>query len=184
MEIQERKHSPALKELWGLIPSGQSPTTHPVPGQVPSCTDKAIKHSNVRKYLPEVYEHNFEKIKEAVKNRPIFLTIDETPEFRGRPAVAVLVTSYDDKVPGRRTLMADLQVLQQCNAVSIGMFIQEVLQKIAKSLSDVCVLCSDSASYVLHIVNPNVKAELPHMFEIYKHLFALVVQRGHYITCS
>lgn len=101
-----------------------------------------------RKYLPEVYEHDLETIKEAVKNRPISLTIDETPELRGRPAVAVLVTFYDDEVPGRRTLMADLQVLQQCNAVSIGMLIQEVLQKLAKSLSDVCVLCSDSASYM------------------------------------
>ncbi|KAG0445249.1 hypothetical protein HPB47_017801 [Ixodes persulcatus] len=101
-----------------------------------------------RKYLPEVHEHDLETIKEAVKNRPISLTIEETLELRGRPAVAVLVTFYDDEVPGRRTLMADLQVLEQCNAVSIGTLIQEVLQKIAKSLSDVCVLCSDSASYL------------------------------------
>ncbi|KAG0433678.1 hypothetical protein HPB47_019715 [Ixodes persulcatus] len=82
-----------------------------------------------RKYLPEVYEHDLETIKEAVKNRPISLTIDETPELHGRPEVAVLVTFYDDE-----------------------------------------------------IVNPNVKAELPYMFEIYKHLFTLVVQRGHDIT--
>ncbi|KAH9380853.1 hypothetical protein HPB48_017759 [Haemaphysalis longicornis] len=45
-----------------------------------------------RKYLPEVYEHDHEKIKEAVKNRTISLTIDETPELRGRPAVVALVT--------------------------------------------------------------------------------------------
>ncbi|KAG0432014.1 hypothetical protein HPB47_021251 [Ixodes persulcatus] len=101
-----------------------------------------------RKYLPEVYERDLETIKEAVKNRPISLTIDETPELRGRPAVAVLVSFYDDDVPGRRILMADLQILQQCNAVSIGMLIQEVLQKLVKSLGDVCVLCSDSASYM------------------------------------
>ncbi|KAG0434608.1 hypothetical protein HPB47_018987 [Ixodes persulcatus] len=101
-----------------------------------------------QKYVPEVYEHDLETIKEAVKNRPISLTIDETPELRGRPAVAVLVTFYDDDVPGHRTLTADLQVLQQCNAVSLGMLIQEVLKKTAKSLSDVSVLCSDSASYM------------------------------------
>ncbi|KAH9360734.1 hypothetical protein HPB48_020213 [Haemaphysalis longicornis] len=57
-----------------------------------------------RKYLPEVCEHDLETIKEAVKNRPISLTIDEMPELHGRPAVAVLVTFYDDEVPGRRTL--------------------------------------------------------------------------------
>ncbi|KAG0437047.1 hypothetical protein HPB47_017621 [Ixodes persulcatus] len=34
-----------------------------------------------RKYLPKVYEHDLETIKEAVKNRPISLTIDETPEL-------------------------------------------------------------------------------------------------------
>ncbi|KAH9363165.1 hypothetical protein HPB48_011867 [Haemaphysalis longicornis] len=77
-----------------------------------------------RKYLPEVYEHDLETIKEAVKNHPISLTIDKTPELCGRPAVAVLVTFYDDEVPGCRTLMADLQVLQQRNAVYIGMLIQ------------------------------------------------------------
>ncbi|EEC17859.1 carrier protein, putative [Ixodes scapularis] len=51
-----------------------------------------------QKYLPEVYKHDLETIKEAVKNRPISLTINETPELRGRPAVAVLVTFYDDEV--------------------------------------------------------------------------------------
>lgn len=56
-----------------------------------------------RKYLPEVYEHDLETIKEAVKNHPISLTIDKTPELCGRPAVAVLVTFYDDEVPGCRT---------------------------------------------------------------------------------
>ncbi|KAH9361467.1 hypothetical protein HPB48_004590 [Haemaphysalis longicornis] len=93
------------------------------------------------KYLPDVYEHDLKTIKEAVKNRPISITIDEMPDLRGSPAVAVLVTFYDDEVPGRRTLMAGLQVLQQCNGVSIGILIQEVLQKLAKSLSDVSVLC-------------------------------------------
>ncbi|KAG0416058.1 hypothetical protein HPB47_006769, partial [Ixodes persulcatus] len=80
------------------------------------------------------------------KDRPI--TVDESPELHGRPAVAVLATFYDDDLPGRRTLMIDLQVLQQCNAVSIGMLIQTALQKVGKALADVAVLCSDSASYM------------------------------------
>ncbi|KAH9378982.1 hypothetical protein HPB48_007162 [Haemaphysalis longicornis] len=72
-----------------------------------------------RTYLPEVYEHDLDTIKEAVKNGPISLIINEMPELRGRQGLVGLVKAYDDEVPGRRTLMADLQVLQQCNALSI-----------------------------------------------------------------
>ncbi|KAH9365232.1 hypothetical protein HPB48_019275 [Haemaphysalis longicornis] len=52
-----------------------------------------------------------------MKDQPISVTIDESPEPRGRPAVAVLATFYGDELPGRRTLMIDLQMVQQCNAV-------------------------------------------------------------------
>ncbi|KAH7938388.1 hypothetical protein HPB49_023126 [Dermacentor silvarum] len=45
-----------------------------------------------------------------MKNEPISVTIDESPELHGRPAVAVLATFYDDELPGRRTLMIDLQI--------------------------------------------------------------------------
>lgn len=59
-----------------------------------------------------------------------------------------LATLYDGGQPGRGTITANLQVPQQCNAVSIGMFIQEVLHKLSRNVSDVCVLYSDSASYM------------------------------------
>ncbi|KAG0429939.1 hypothetical protein HPB47_023148 [Ixodes persulcatus] len=117
-----------------------------------------------RKYLHEVNEKDIGTISRVLKERPISITVDETPEIRGRPAVAVLATFYDDDLPGRKTLMIDLQVLQQCNAVSVGMLIQASLQKVGKTLADVAVLCSDSASYMqklhkdLQLSSPEFKA--------------------------
>ncbi|KAH7973527.1 hypothetical protein HPB49_002113 [Dermacentor silvarum] len=97
-----------------------------------------------------------------MKDEPISVTIDESPERHGRPAVAVLATFYDDEL--RRTLLIDLRTVQQCNAVSIGVLIQTALQKVGKTLGDVAVLCSDSASYMqklhedLPLSNPVFKA--------------------------
>ncbi|CAN7946846.1 unnamed protein product [Ixodes hexagonus] len=48
-----------------------------------------------RKYLPDVFARDLSAVQEQCKNRPISLTVDETPELRGRPAVAVLVTFFD-----------------------------------------------------------------------------------------
>ncbi|KAH7978447.1 hypothetical protein HPB49_005524 [Dermacentor silvarum] len=98
-----------------------------------------------------------------MKDEPISVTINESSELRGRPAMAVLATFYDDKLPVRRTLMIDLQIVQQCNAVSIGMLIQTALQKVGKTSGNVAVLCSDSAFYMqklhkdLQLSNPEFK---------------------------
>lgn len=60
--------------------------------------------------------------------------------------------------------MIDLQVLQQCNAVSIAMLVQGTLEKVGKTLADIAVLCFDSASYMqkfhkdLRVSNPELKA--------------------------
>lgn len=117
-----------------------------------------------RKYLHEVSDKDLATISSLMKDQPISVTIDESPELRGRPAVAVLATFYDDELPGRRTLMIDLQIVQQCNAVSIAMLMQTALQKVGKTLGDIAVLCSDSASYMqklhkdLQLSNPEFKA--------------------------
>lgn len=117
-----------------------------------------------RKCLHEVSDKDLAMISSMMKDQPISVTIDESPELRGRPAVAVLATFYDDELPGRRTLMIDLQIVQQCNAVSIAMLMQTALQKVEKTLGDIAVLCSDSASYMqklhkdLHLSNPEFKA--------------------------
>ncbi|KAH9380823.1 hypothetical protein HPB48_021354 [Haemaphysalis longicornis] len=104
-----------------------------------------------RKYLHEVSDKDLATISSLVKDQPIFVTIDELPELRGHPALAVLATFYDDELPGRRTVMIDLQIIQQCNAVSIAMLMPTALQKVRKTLGDIAVLCSDSASYMLKL---------------------------------
>lgn len=100
-----------------------------------------------RKYLPGVFENDLPAIRHAVKERPNSITVDETPKLRSRSAAA-RYAFYDDKLPGRRTLIIDLQVLQQCNAASIAMLVQESLEKAGKTSADVAVLCSDSASHI------------------------------------
>ncbi|KAG0426323.1 hypothetical protein HPB47_026562 [Ixodes persulcatus] len=113
-----------------------------------------------RKYLHEVNEKDIGTISRVLKERPISITVDETPEIRGRPAVAVLATFYDDDLPGCKTLIIDLQVLQQCNAVSVGMLIQASLQKVGKTLADVAVLSSymQTLHKDLQLSSPEFKA--------------------------
>ncbi|KAH7964997.1 hypothetical protein HPB49_002762 [Dermacentor silvarum] len=99
-----------------------------------------------RKYLHGVSDKDLETISSLTKDEPISVTIDESPELRGRPAV-VLLAKY-----------------QLACQVSIGMLIQTALQKVGKTLGDVAVLCADSASYMqkrhkdLQLSNPEFKA--------------------------
>lgn len=65
------------------------------------------------KYLPEVFEAQLGSIKQAVANVPILLTIDETTEVHGDPAIGTLVTYYcDDEEKGRRSALVDVTVSQ------------------------------------------------------------------------
>lgn len=102
-----------------------------------------------RKYLPEVYAKDVETVTQLVVDRRISVTIDETPEMHEMPAVALLFTFSDpDSSFLKRTVLADLCVLNQCNSTTIGLLLQEVLTKYDKSLSDVSAIVSDSASYI------------------------------------
>lgn len=76
------------------------------------------------------------------------MILDESPNIRGRPAVAVMLTFYDPALPGRSTHMLALKVLLQCNALMMAMLLQEVLLKFDKWLNDVSMLVSDSAPYM------------------------------------
>nr|XP_014343832.1 PREDICTED: uncharacterized protein LOC106703453 [Latimeria chalumnae] len=100
------------------------------------------------KYLPEVFELDLEHIKELVRDAQISITVDETPEIHGDPAVAVLFTFYKDSENVRYTMMTDLEVLESCNAVSVSALTQQVLDKFEKRWEDVVCFCSDSASYM------------------------------------
>ncbi|KAG0445226.1 hypothetical protein HPB47_018110 [Ixodes persulcatus] len=77
------------------------------------------------KYLPDVFDKELSVLRELCENRPIFLTIDETRNF-----------------------IADLQLIQKCNTVAVGVLVQEVLGKLRKSFRYVYVVSSDSASYM------------------------------------
>nr|XP_014345642.1 PREDICTED: uncharacterized protein LOC106704024 [Latimeria chalumnae] len=89
------------------------------------------------KYLPEGFESDLEHIKELVRDVQISITVDETPEIHGDPAVAVLFTFYKDSQNVRYTVMADLEVLESCNAISVSALIQQVLDKFEKRWEDV-----------------------------------------------
>ncbi|XP_078518243.1 uncharacterized protein LOC144782856 [Lissotriton helveticus] len=112
------------------------------------------------KYLPEVFLADIEHISELLQGDvKISVTIDETPEMRGDPAVAVVITFCDAKNGWhRRTIMADLDVLETCNAVSLGMLLQRVLTKFNKDWSDIVCICSDSATYMKKLCDDLSKA--------------------------
>lgn len=112
-----------------------------------------------KKYVPEVYAKKIDDICLLLDKHPISVTVDETPDLRRRPAVGVLVTFFDRMCFRRRTLMVDLQILQKCNTVSIAVVLQAAMEKIGKGWNDVCMLCTDSASY-MHKLHSDMQASI------------------------
>ncbi|KAJ1169172.1 hypothetical protein NDU88_001078 [Pleurodeles waltl] len=102
------------------------------------------------KYLPEVFKADLDHITALISGGiKISVTVDETPEMLGDPAVAVLFTFCDAENGWvRRTVMADLDIVETCNAVSISALLQKVLERFHKNWSDVVCIGSDSATYM------------------------------------
>lgn len=94
------------------------------------------------------------------------------------------VTSFGGEVDCMLDIVDEEKRLYAVNSFHeyYGAVAEKWSQTVQRNIADDLQYTSDSFWYWVQIVNPNVKAELPHMFEIYKHLFTLVVQRGHDIT--
>ncbi|KAJ1105145.1 hypothetical protein NDU88_002553 [Pleurodeles waltl] len=106
------------------------------------------------KCIPEVFHAQIANISWAVANVPISLTIDETTEVHGDPAIGTFVTYYtDDAEKGRRSGLVDVIVYDDCNSAKIALIVNYVLQKLGKSWHDLVSKCSDSASYMTKAVN-------------------------------
>ncbi|KAJ1110244.1 hypothetical protein NDU88_007599 [Pleurodeles waltl] len=107
------------------------------------------------KYLPDLFQADLEHISALIHgDKKISVSVDETLELHGNPAVAVLFT-FCDTGNGwvRRTIMADLHVVETCNAVSIARLLQNVLEKFDKNWCDVLCICSDSTGYMKMFCN-------------------------------
>ncbi|XP_069509341.1 uncharacterized protein [Ambystoma mexicanum] len=105
------------------------------------------------KYLHEIFltdlDHIIELLHGGVK---VSVTIDETPEMHGEPALAVLFTFCDPKIGWvRRTIMVDFDIVDTCNAVSIAALLQKLLGKFGKDWCDVVCICSKSASCMKNV---------------------------------
>lgn len=68
-----------------------------------------------RIYLHEVSWIDIVTISSSMKDRPISNTINDSPEPCGLLAVVVIATFYDDELPGRTSLMIDLQIVSKCS---------------------------------------------------------------------
>ncbi|XP_078518510.1 uncharacterized protein LOC144783384 [Lissotriton helveticus] len=114
------------------------------------------------KYLPDVFQADLDYISALLHGEvKISVTVDETLEMHENPAVAVLLT-FCDTGNGwvRRTVMVDLHVIETCNAVSIAVLLQNVLEKFGKNWCDVVCICSDSAGYMKRMCN-DLSKEMP-----------------------
>ncbi|XP_078527943.1 uncharacterized protein LOC144802589 [Lissotriton helveticus] len=111
---------------------------------IPTCSEMYCK------YLPEVFQTDLEHIAALISDGvKISVTVDETAEMHGDPAVAVLFTFCDaENGCVRRTVMADLDVVETCNALSISALLQKALERFHKSWSDVVCIGRDSATYM------------------------------------
>lgn len=85
-----------------------------------------------------------------VQGKQLAVTLDETPDVRGRPAVCVLFTFMHEGSGqcSRKTVAAELHILPKCNAMSVSCFARGADKKHGMPLKDISALVIDSPSYV------------------------------------
>lgn len=135
------------------------------------CTDKdrtLPSESLLRKvYLTKLYDKKVQEIHAAIENNKIWISVDETTNFMGRNILHLLVRPLTSNVPGKCYLLAS-KVLEVVNGKTVALFVEESLRNMwghmfEQNLSNVLILCSDSAAYmlstgrILKTIFPNMK---------------------------
>ncbi|XP_078536687.1 uncharacterized protein LOC144822725 [Lissotriton helveticus] len=111
------------------------------------------------KYLPELFLTDMKHISELIHGDvKIAVTINESLEMRGYPAVAVLFTFCDTKNESvRRTVMVDADIAENCNKILTAVLLQKVLCRFNKNLSDIVLIFIDSPAYMKEMCDDMLK---------------------------
>jgi hypothetical protein len=121
------------------------------------------------KYLPMSYELEVQKLKDAIKDKTISVTVDETTDSKSRKVVNILF-SYD-----RYTKLASTEFLEKADAKSISQTVMNILHFYNISYNNVIFFISDNASY-MKLAYSFLSPFLPNMFHncCLAHIFNLV----------
>jgi hypothetical protein len=117
-------------------------------------------------YLERVYSLHAEQIKTKIRDQPVTIIVDESPELMGRPCVNTLLSFYDVEKRDKVTLMVNCSFLTVCNAASIALYLSDVLKSYDVKWEKVIALASDSAAYMKALFADLKKAQNPSMIHI------------------
>lgn len=121
--------------------------------------------SNLRKYyLPKAYNYQIESIRKAVSDRPIWVSVDETPDKLGRCISAVVIGTLSEKAASV-PLLLHIDELANVNHSTTAQLVQSALAVLWPNgirYEQVRLFVTDAAPYMkkaakgLHVLFPNM----------------------------
>jgi hypothetical protein len=108
----------------------------------------------LRKYQTAIYNEEINAIIRDMKDEPVCLITDESPDFLGEPYLNTLVSYYSKSEECTKLYLIDVQKLSDAaSSYTVGTALNRCIFKINKKWHDVIALCSDSASYMVKLVD-------------------------------
>lgn len=129
--------------------------------------DLVSRRTICRTYVPQLYEERMGKIRSCIKNKYVWISVDETTDSVGR-YIANLIIGILDGNPSSNYLVAVSQ-LEQTNNVTVARFVNDSLTRLY--LPDpvphdhILMMVSDAASYMLK-AGQNLKIFYPNLFHV------------------
>lgn len=124
-------------------------------------------------YLPELFPHYIQDIKDAVQGKDLYVILDETTDACGRSALAIMLQPVGD-----RPVLADLVFLERVNFTTVSQALIRCLSNNLVDFNNVWAIVSDGASYMKKAFSDIFKGLFPNSTHVtcFAHLLNLILQ--------
>ena len=119
------------------------------------------------RYLPEVYNLEKDVLKNLIKDMPVSVMFDETPDAEGRCVLNIMVSPLAKDKSGKiRSYLIDTVFLDKCNHSTVANAAVNALNDIGVKPEDVISIDTDNAAYMLKAYNTSLKALYPNSIHV------------------
>jgi hypothetical protein len=144
---------------------------------VPACKTMPCARQLRRKHQHEIFEEHLNSIVEDMRHEPICLITDESPDLIDEPTQNTLVSYYSRSERKLQLFLVDTQrLLGSASSYTCAVALEKAVQsRIQKKYIDVIAIASDSAPYMIKLVQDINNAhevsilhirDLPHLLHV------------------
>lgn len=135
------------------------------------CPKKVVPSESIlrKKYCDIVFNKKLKSVYDAIRDNKIWVSVDETTDFKGRFVVNLLVMPLIKNLPTKPYLIA-CGVLEKVNGATMSEFVTNSLRNMwgdffEEKVNDVLMLCTDSVAYMLR-AGRLLKTDFPNMIHV------------------